>query len=91
MGKQAMGNIGYNQLQRMDTLMYLLQYPQKPLLTTRTIGLVGYDRLGAGQNATVAVMSYSGYDIEDALIMNKVSRYLKVFVLDALVLMITDV
>ncbi len=72
MGKQAMGNIGFNQLQRMDTLMYLLQYPQKPLLTTKTIGLVKYDQLGAGQNATVAVMSYSGYDIEDALVMNKV-------------------
>ena len=55
-----MGNIAYNQLNRMDTLLYLLVYPQRPLLTTKTIELVGYDRLGAGQNATVAVMSYSG-------------------------------
>lgn len=55
-----MGNIAYNQLKRMDTLLYLLVYPQRPLLTTKTIELVGYDRLGAGQNATVAVMSYSG-------------------------------
>ncbi|GJY10683.1 DNA-directed RNA polymerase III subunit 2 [Tanacetum coccineum] len=73
MGKQAMGNIAYNQLTRMDTLIYLLSYPQRPLLTTRTIELVGYDKLGAGQNATVAVMSYSGYDIEDAIVMNKSS------------------
>ncbi|XP_075087031.1 DNA-directed RNA polymerase III subunit 2 [Nicotiana tabacum] len=73
MGKQAMGNIAYNQLSRMDTLIYLLVYPQRPLLTTRTIELVGYDKLGAGQNATVAVMSYSGYDIEDAIVMNKSS------------------
>lgn len=73
MGKQAMGNIAYNQLRRMDTLIYLLVYPQRPLLTTRTIELVGYDKLGAGQNATVAVMSYSGYDIEDAIVMNKSS------------------
>ncbi|KAF7825950.1 DNA-directed RNA polymerase III subunit 2 isoform X1 [Senna tora] len=73
MGKQAMGNIAYNQLCRKDTLLYLLVYPQRPLLTTRTIELVGYDKLGAGQNATVAVMSYSGYDIEDAIVMNKSS------------------
>ncbi|KAK2662807.1 hypothetical protein Ddye_001381 [Dipteronia dyeriana] len=73
MGKQAMGNIAYNHLCRMDTLLYLLVYPQRPLLTTRTIKLVGYDQLGAGQNATVAVMSYSGYDIEDAIVMNKSS------------------
>ena len=64
MGKQAMGNIAYNQLYRMDTLLYLLVYPQRPLLTTKTIELIHYDKLGAGQNATVAVMSYSGYDIE---------------------------
>ncbi|XP_034203193.1 DNA-directed RNA polymerase III subunit 2 isoform X2 [Prunus dulcis] len=73
MGKQAMGNIAYNQLHRMDSLLYLLVYPQRPLLTTKTIELVGYDKLGAGQNATVAVMSYSGYDIEDAIVMNKAS------------------
>ncbi|KAJ4779813.1 DNA-directed RNA polymerase subunit beta [Rhynchospora pubera] len=73
MGKQAMGNIAYNQLCRADTLLYLLVYAQRPLLTTKTIELVGYDKLGAGQNATVAVMSYSGYDIEDAIVMNKSS------------------
>nr|GEU77361.1 DNA-directed RNA polymerase III subunit 2-like isoform X2 [Tanacetum cinerariifolium] len=73
MGKQAMGSIAYNQLSRMDTLLYLLVYPQRPLLTTRTIELVGFDKLGAGQNATVAVMSYIGYDIEDAIVMNKSS------------------
>ena len=34
---------------------------------------MGYDKLGAGQNATAAVMGYSGYDIEDAIVMNKSS------------------
>jgi DNA-directed RNA polymerase III subunit RPC2 len=72
MGKQAIGAIGYNQFNRIDTLLYLSVYPQQPMVKTKTIELVGYDRLPAGQNATVAVMSYSGYDIEDALILNKV-------------------
>ncbi|XP_064393008.1 DNA-directed RNA polymerase III subunit RPC2-like [Halichondria panicea] len=73
MGKQAMGTIAYNQLNRIDTIMYLLVYPQAPLVKSKTIDLIQFDKLPAGQNASVAVMSYSGYDIEDALILNKSS------------------
>ncbi|KAF2722027.1 beta and beta-prime subunits of DNA dependent RNA-polymerase [Polychaeton citri CBS 116435] len=73
MGKQAIGAIAYNQFTRIDTLLYLMVYPQKPMVSTRTIELVKYDKLPAGQNAMVAVMSYSGYDIEDALVLNKAS------------------
>ncbi|XP_011690080.1 PREDICTED: DNA-directed RNA polymerase III subunit RPC2-like [Wasmannia auropunctata] len=73
MGKQAMGAIGYNQRNRIDTVMYNLVYPQKPIVKTRAIDLINFDKLPAGENAIVAVMSYSGYDIEDALIFNKAS------------------
>ncbi|KAI1721433.1 RNA polymerase rpb2, domain 6 domain-containing protein [Ditylenchus destructor] len=73
MGKQAMGTIGYNQQKRIDSLMYLLAYPQRPLVKSKTIELANFEKLPAGQNATVAVMSYSGYDIEDALVLNKAS------------------
>ncbi|XP_063405448.1 DNA-directed RNA polymerase III subunit RPC2-like isoform X1 [Mytilus trossulus] len=73
MGKQAMGTIGYNQRNRIDTLLYLLCYPQAPLVKSKTIEMINFDKLPAGINATVAVMSYSGYDIEDALILNKAS------------------
>lgn len=73
MGKQAMGSIAYNQRNRIDTLMYNLVYPHAPMVKTRTIELINFDKLPAGQNAIVAVMSYSGYDIEDALILNKAS------------------
>ncbi|CAE7215078.1 rpc2 [Symbiodinium natans] len=71
MGKQAMGCIAMNQFTRSDTLLLGLVYPEKPLCTSKTLNLVNFHQLGAGQNASVAVMSYSGYDIEDAIIMNR--------------------
>lgn len=58
---------------RFDTLNYLLVYPQKPLVKTTHIDLINYENLPAGHNASVAVMSYSGYDIEDAVMINKAS------------------
>ncbi|GAB6027282.1 DNA-directed RNA polymerase III subunit RPC2, variant 2 [Chamberlinius hualienensis] len=73
MGKQAMGMIAFNQQNRIDTLIYGLVYPQVPLVKTKTINLIDFPSLPAGQNACVAVMSYSGYDIEDALVLNKAS------------------
>ncbi|XP_021962434.1 DNA-directed RNA polymerase III subunit RPC2 [Folsomia candida] len=73
MGKQAMGTIGLNQKNRIDTLMYNLVYPQKPMVKSRTIELINFEQLPAGQNAIICVMSYSGYDIEDALILNRSS------------------
>lgn len=71
MGKQAIGAIAYNQHTRTDTLLYLLSYPQRPLVQTRTVELVGFERLPGGQNASLMVMSYSGYDIEDAVVLNR--------------------
>jgi len=73
MGKQAQGIIGLNELVRNDTVNYLLCYPQQPMVKTAHIELINYDKLPAGQNASVAVMSYSGYDIEDAVIVNRAS------------------
>ena len=66
-----MGTIGLNEYERMDGLIYTLVYPQKPLVKSRTLDLVGFDRIPGGQNSIIAVMSYSGYDIEDAVILNK--------------------
>ena len=63
MGKQAQGIIGLNELVRNDTVNYLLAYPQQPMVKTSHIELIHYNHLPAGQNASVAVMSYSGYDI----------------------------
>ncbi|GMT18887.1 hypothetical protein PFISCL1PPCAC_10184, partial [Pristionchus fissidentatus] len=73
MGKQAMGSIAYNQQLRIDSIMYLLCYPQRPMVKSKTIELCNFEKLPAGQNGIIAVMSYSGYDIEDALVLNKAS------------------
>lgn len=73
MGKQAMGGIGLNEYERMDGLIYTLVYPQKPMVKSRTLDLINFDKMPGGQNACIAVMAYSGYDIEDAVILNKAS------------------
>ncbi|EEC49608.1 predicted protein [Phaeodactylum tricornutum CCAP 1055/1] len=71
MAKQAMGSVSMNQYERMDGLIYTLIYPQKPMVKSRTLDLVNFDNIPGGHNACIAVMSYSGYDIEDAIILNK--------------------
>jgi DNA-directed RNA polymerase III subunit RPC2 len=73
MGKQAMGTIGINQYKRFDSLLYTMVYPQKPMVKTRVLDLVNFDKVPGGQNATLAVMSFSGYDIEDAIVLNRAS------------------
>ncbi|MEM2253368.1 MAG: DNA-directed RNA polymerase subunit B [Desulfurococcaceae archaeon] len=71
MAKQALGLYSANFQVRSDTRGHLLHYPQKPLVQTKVLDIMGYNARPAGQNAVVAIMSFTGYNIEDALIMNK--------------------
>ena len=67
--KQSLGMYAANYLCRLDTDVSVLQYPQKPLVRSFV-----YDTLNtypAGQNLVVAVMTYEGYNMEDALVFNK--------------------
>jgi DNA-directed RNA polymerase III subunit RPC2 len=58
MSKQAMGTIGINQYyEQMDGLIYTVVYPQKPMVKSRTLDLVGFDNIPAVQNSVIAVMS----------------------------------
>ena len=43
MGKQAMGTIALNQKNRIDTLMYNLVYPMRPMVKSRTIELIHFE------------------------------------------------
>lgn len=82
MGKQAMGIYATNYRYRMDTLAHILRYPQLPLVSSRVIKYLPSNNLPSGINAIVAIASYSGYNQEDSIIMNKSSIERGLFVSD---------
>jgi DNA-directed RNA polymerase II subunit RPB2 len=82
MGKQAMGIYATNYRYRMDTLAHILRYPQLPLVSSRVIKYLPSNNLPSGINAIVAIASYSGYNQEDSIIMNKSSIERGLFISD---------
>lgn len=73
MGKQALGFFTSNYEIRTDSRMHLLVYPQKPLVTTKSVELIGLNNRPIGQNMVVAILSAQGYNMEDAVVLNKSS------------------
>ncbi len=71
MAKQALGVESVNYRRRPDTRGHLLHYPQAPLLQTQTMRYVHFTERPAGQNFVVAVLSYEGYNMQDALVFSK--------------------
>ena len=71
--KQAVGIYSSAYNTRFDTFGYILNYPQNPLVTTRYKKYTDVDKLPYGINTIVAIASYSGYNQEDAVILNKSS------------------
>ena len=71
MGKQALGVHAINYDLRVDSRMHLLVYPQRPLVTTKASDLVGVNDRPMGQNMVVAVLTGQGYNMEDAVVLNK--------------------
>ena len=69
--KQALGLYASNYSVRMDMDVNILHYPQKPIVHSIMHDISEYEKHPAGQNIVVAVMSYKGYNMEDAIILNK--------------------
>ena len=73
MAKQALGIYGTNFQNRVDSRSHILHYPQAPLVETELMEVMGYKQRPTGQNCIVAVLSFEGYNMEDAIIFNKAS------------------
>jgi DNA-directed RNA polymerase subunit B' len=72
MAGQGLGLPEKNFHSRFDTNANLLTYPQRPMVTTQT-EMETVDEHPIGQNMVIAISSFEGYNIEDAVIMNKSS------------------
>ena len=73
MGKQALGIYSLSYQQRTDTISHILNYPQRPIVGTKPGEFMGFNDMPSGINAIVAIMSYTGYNQEDSVIMNQSS------------------
>ncbi|QOJ79781.1 DNA-directed RNA polymerase subunit B [Infirmifilum lucidum] len=71
MAKQSLGIPALNYRLRMDPRMHVMYYPQKPLVKTKIYDLLPIDNLPYGTNMVVAVLTGGGYNIQDAVIINK--------------------
>lgn len=73
MGKQTMGTPLHYWQKQAETKLYRLQTPAAPLFRPVHHDNIELDDFAMGTNAIVAVVSYTGYDMEDAMIINKAS------------------
>ena len=71
MGKQAMGIYALNYRERFDALAHVLCYPQVPLVSPFMSKFYGSQTMPNGQNIVVAIMTYSGYNQEDSIMINR--------------------
>jgi DNA-directed RNA polymerase beta subunit len=71
MGKQAIGIYVTNYHRRMDKTAYVLTYPHRPLVDTRLMQMIELAEIPSGAPLIVAIMSYTGYNQEDSVLVNQ--------------------
>jgi DNA-directed RNA polymerase beta subunit len=69
--KQAMGIYVTNYENRMDKTAYVLNYPTRPLVDTRIMNMIQLNKIPSGTNVIVAIMTHTGYNQEDSLLINQ--------------------
>ncbi|XP_042229280.1 DNA-directed RNA polymerase I subunit RPA2-like isoform X2 [Homarus americanus] len=73
MGKQTMGTPFHNWRAQTTGKAYRLQYPQVPLVRNSHYDDINMEEFCMGFNAVIAIISYTGFDMEDAMVLNKCS------------------
>jgi len=71
MGKQSMGMFALNFRERFDAMAHLLCYPQVPFVSPFMSKFYGAQTMSCGQNIIVAIMTYTGYNQEDSVMINR--------------------
>jgi len=71
MAKQAMGVYATNFDKRMDKTAYVLNYPSRPLVETRIMNFLHLNNIPSGCQIHVAIMTHTGYNQEDSVLINK--------------------
>lgn len=71
MAKQAMGMYVTNFDKRMDKTAYVMTNPARPLVDTRVMGMLKLDKIPSGGPVIVAIMTHTGYNQEDSVLMNQ--------------------
>lgn len=71
MGKQSMGVYALNHDMRMDKSSYFMSYAGRPLVSTRFMDIARMNKTPSGTQIIIAIASYTGYNQEDSVIMNK--------------------
>ena len=77
--KQAVSVYHSNFGMRMDKMGVVLNYGQIPLVKSRYLEYINNEQQPYGVNTIVAIMSYTGYNVEDAILINEGSIHRGLF------------
>jgi DNA-directed RNA polymerase II subunit RPB2 len=69
--KQAVSLYHTNYNMRMDKTAVILNQGQKPLVKSRYLEYINNEENSYGENAIVAIACYTGYNVEDAVLINE--------------------
>ena len=73
LSKQSSGTQLQAMAWRREAKLFRMPFPQRYLVRTLPMDILGLDDFSLGVNAVVAVLSYTGYDMDDAVVVNHTS------------------